>query len=296
MSQIIYKDRQVTIFQSAIFQTNTVVVRMDDCVILVDPAWLPHEVAAIKQYVDSIKGMDPLFLVFTHSDYDHIIGYGAFQPDKVITSALFQENPSKEKCIADIQKFDQDYYITRSYPISYPRTDFAIYRDGTQFRYGNTKMSFFLTPGHTSDSMMMLVWNLGLCVAGDYLCDVEFPFIYQSSVLYLETLDKITTIHDHNFFTRLIPGHGNPALEMNDWLNRRTEAMSYILAVRESIATGQPFDEASLWQKYDFPMLQQKQHQANVRLMTEEYEQGLWAWDATAWSGEEVLQQGETEE
>jgi hydroxyacylglutathione hydrolase len=280
MSQIIYKDRQVTIFQSALFQTNTVVVRMPDCVILVDPAWLPNEVASIKQYIDSIKGMDPLFLVFTHSDFDHILGYGAFQADKVITSVFFQENPNKEKSIEDIHKFDQEYYITRPYPITYPRTDFIVYRDGAQFRYGQTKMSFFLTPGHTSDSMMMLVWNLGLCVAGDYLSDIEFLFIYQSSVHYLTTLDKITSIHDNNFFTRLIPGHGNPALEINDWLNRRTESMAYILAVRESIATGSTFDEETLWERYKFPLLQKRYHEDNVRLMKLEYEQGLWTWEA----------------
>jgi hydroxyacylglutathione hydrolase len=279
MSQIIYKDRYVTIFQSALFQTNTTVVRMDDCVIVVDPAWLPQEIAQIKQYVDSIRGLDPLFLVFTHSDYDHILGYGAFQAEKVITSEAFQLNPDKEKCLEDIYQFDEKYYIQRQYPITYPRTDFVVYRDGAQFRYGHTKLSFFLTPGHTSDSMMMLVWNLGLCIAGDYLSDVEFPFIYQSSVEYLNTLDKITVIHDNNFFTRLIPGHGNPALEINDWLHRRTENMAYILAVRESIATGVPFDEDTLWERYEFKRLQKKYHDDNVRLMTSEYEAGLWVWE-----------------
>jgi hydroxyacylglutathione hydrolase len=279
MSQIIYKDRYVTIFQSALFQTNTTVVRMDDCVIVVDPAWLPQEIAQIKQYVDSIRGLDPLFLVFTHSDYDHILGYGAFQAEKVITSEAFLLNPDKEKCLEDIYQFDEKYYIQRQYPITYPRTDFVVYRDGAQFRYGHTKLSFFLTPGHTSDSMMMLVWNLGLCIAGDYLSDVEFPFIYQSSVEYLNTLDKITVIHDNNFFTRLIPGHGNPALEINDWLHRRTENMAYILAVRESIATGVPFDEDTLWARYEFKRLQKKYHDDNVRLMTAEYEAGLWVWE-----------------
>jgi hydroxyacylglutathione hydrolase len=282
MAQIIYRDQYVTIFQSALFQTNTTVVRTDDCVIVVDPSWLPDEVMEIKHYVDTIKGLDPLFLVFTHSDYDHIIGYGAFQADKVITSEAFLENTQKEKPIEDIHQFDEQYYIKRPYPISYPKTDFVVYRDGAQFRYGHTKLSFFLMPGHTEDSMLMLVWHLGLCVAGDYFSDIEFPFIYHSSVAYLATLEKITTIHDHNFFTRLIPGHGRPALEINDWLHRRTESMAYILAVRESIATGVAFDEKALWERYKFPRLQGKYHQDNIKLMTQEYEQGLWEWNPIA--------------
>jgi hydroxyacylglutathione hydrolase len=278
MSQIIYKDRHVTIFQSALFQTNTVVVRMDDCVIVVDPAWLPHEVTEIKHYVDSIRGKDPLFLVFTHSDFDHIIGYGAFRADKVIASEMFHINPDKEKRLEEIRTFDEQNYITRPYPITYPPADFLVYKDAAQFRYGATKMSFFLTPGHTNDSIMMLVWNLGLCVAGDYLSDIEFPFIYSSSVDYLDTLDKITKVHDNNFFTRLVPGHGSPALEINEWLERRTDSMAYIHAVRESIAQGTPFDEETLWERYKFPGFQQKMHADNVALMTREYEAGLWKW------------------
>ena len=140
-------------------------------------------------------------------------------------------------------------------------------------------MTFYLTPGHTADSMMVVVWQLGLCISGDYLCNVEFPYIYHSSVDYLKTLDKLPHIHDRNWFTRLIPGHGDPALTIGDWLRRRTESLAYIYAVRESIAAGAIFDEAALWARYKYPRLQRKYHLDNVALMTREYEQGLWVWD-----------------
>jgi hypothetical protein len=77
----------------------------------------------------------------------------------------------------------------------------------------------------------------------------------------------------------MVPGHGDPALNINDWLQRRTEAQAYLFALRESIATGVPFDESSLWSRYDFPRLQRKYHLDNIALMTREYEQGLWKWD-----------------
>jgi hydroxyacylglutathione hydrolase len=124
-----------------------------------------------------------------------------------------------------------------------------------------------------------VIWHIGLCIAGDYLSNVEFPFIYHSSVDYEATLDKLPAIHDRNWFTRLIPGHGDPALSINDWLQRRTESLAYIYALRESIATGIAFDEASLWDRYEFPRLQQQYHANNIALMTREYEQGLWHWD-----------------
>lgn len=279
MSSIIYRDTHITIFQSALFQTNSTVVRTDDVVLIFDPAWLPDEVEEIRQYVEKIREKRHVFLFFTHSDFDHIIGYGAFKADKVFMSKAMSENPDWAQSVEKCLEFDEQYYIQRPYPISYPKGDFLVFRDGVQYRYGNTKMSFYLTPGHTADSMMVIVWQLGLCIAGDYLCDCEFPFIYHSSVAYAETLDKLPKIHDRNWFTRLIPGHGPPALNLNDWLHRRTEAQAYLFAVRESIATGVPFDESSLWTRYSFPRLQGKFHQENVALMTREYAQGLWKWD-----------------
>ncbi len=279
MSKIIYRDPSVTIFQSALFQTNSTVVQTDDTILVVDPAWLPDEVLAIKQYVDSIRGERSLCLIFTHSDYDHIMGYRAFQADKVFMSKAMADNPRKDEILEQALAFDEKYYIQRSYPIEYPVGDFQVYRDGVQYRQGQTKMTFYLTPGHTEDSMMVIIWQLGLCIAGDYLCNVEFPFIYQSSIEYEKTLEKLPRIHDRNWFTRLIPGHGDPALSINDWLQRRTESLAYIFALRESIATGVPFEEASLWARYRFPRLQQKYHTDNVALMTREFEQGLWVWD-----------------
>ncbi len=279
MNKIIYRDPNVTIFQSALFQTNSTVVKTDDAILVVDPAWLPHEVLAIRHYVDSIRGERSVFLIFTHSDYDHIIGYKAFEADKVFMSKAMAENPKKEEVLEQALDFDEKYYIERSYPVVYPEGDFLVYRDGVQYRHGQTKMTSYLTPGHTADSMMVIVWQLGLCIAGDYLCNVEFPFIYQSSIEYEKTLEKLPRIHDRNWFTRLVPGHGDPALSINDWLHRRTESLAYIYALRESIATGIPFDETSLWARYRFPRLQQKYHTDNVALITREYEQGLWTWN-----------------
>ncbi len=279
MSKILYRDPHVTIFQSALYQTNTTVVRTDDLVLVVDPAWLPDEIAAIRQYVDSIRESRALFLVFTHSDFDHLIGYGAFKADKVFATELMADNPAQNAILEQIEAFDQSYYIRRTYPVEYPVVDFKVYRDGVQYRHENTKLSFYLAPGHTADSMMVVVWQLGLCIAGDYLSNIEFPIIQHSSVEYVNTLEKLPRIHDRNWFTRLIPGHGDPALTITDWLRRRTESLAYIYAIRESVATGRPFDMDSLWERYHFPLQQSKDHEANLELVRREFEEGAWEWN-----------------
>jgi hydroxyacylglutathione hydrolase len=279
MNTIIYRDPHITIFQSALFQTNSTVVRTDDVVLVIDPAWLPEEVYNIQRYVQEIRGNRSLFLIFTHSDYDHIIGYRAFQPDKVFMSEAMGQNPAKEAILGQLLDFDAGFYIERNYPLEYPSGDFLVFRDGVQFRNGQTKMTFYLTPGHTADSMMVVIWSLGLCLAGDYLSDIEFPIIDHSSVEYARTLEKLPRIHDRNWFTRLVPGHGHPSLAINDWLRRRTESLAYIYGLRESIATGKPFDEDFLWKRYRFQRRQQEFHAQNIELLTREYHEGLWEWD-----------------
>ncbi len=251
---------------------------MEDVVLVVDPAWLPDEVIAISNYVEKIRCKRELFLVFTHSDYDHIIGCGAFRPDKVFMSRAMVENPDKELRLQEVIEFDDAYYIKRPYPAVYPQADFTIFRDAVQYRHHSTKMTFYLTPGHTADSMMVVVWQIGLCIAGDYLSDIEFPVIAHSSVEYEISMNKLLAIHDRNWFTRLIPGHGSLSLSINDWLQRRTESLSYIYALREHIATGVAIDEAALWARYHFPLSQKKVHSDNIELMRREYEQGLWTW------------------
>ncbi len=282
MSNIYFRDPNVTIFRSALFQTNSTVIKTDDVVLIVDPAWLPDEVLQIRDYVEYIRGDRAVFLIFTHSDYDHIIGYRAFKPDKVFMSEAMADNPNKEAIVEQMREFDQKYYIKRPYPLEYPEADFKVYRDGVQYRHNGTKFSFYLTPGHTADSMMLVVWQLGLCLAGDYLSNLEFPFIYHDSVAYEQTLEKLPRIHDRNWFTRLIPGHGDPALTIADWLRRRTESLSYIYALRESIARDIPFDANALWSRFEFPLLQLQYHENNLKLMRSEYERGHWEWNPDA--------------
>ncbi len=270
--KIIYRDAAVTVFQSCLFQTNSTVVQTDDMVLVVDPCWLPEEVLAIRHFVETVRGNRPIWLLFTHSDYDHVIGYGAFPGAKVIASRAMVRSDKKAATLSQIHQFDHDYYIERPYPVLFPdKADFEVFRDGSLFKLGATKMTFYLAPGHTADSIVCVIWHLGLCLAGDYLSDVEFPFIYHSSFEYEKTLEKFARIHDRTWFVRLIPGHGNPSPTIQDWLGRRNDGLAYIYALREAVRTGRPFDEEWLWKTYRFPLLQKKYHDANLELMRREF-------------------------
>ncbi len=112
-----YKTEQVTVFQSALYQTTSTIVETSDLPLVVDPTWLPQEVMEIRHYVDMIAQERPIYLMFTHSDFDHIIGYGAFPEAITSGSKEMEEHPEKEQCLEMITQFDHKYYLGRDYPL-----------------------------------------------------------------------------------------------------------------------------------------------------------------------------------
>ncbi|MEC1177449.1 MBL fold metallo-hydrolase [Metasolibacillus meyeri] len=207
----------------------------------------------------------PLYLLFTHSDWDHIIGYGAFPDATVIASEAFQKRADKEQIIEQIRTFDDNYYIDRAYPLHYPTVDIVIGQDAQTLTIGQTKMTFYLANGHTNDGLFTIIEPLGIWLAGDYLSDVEFPYIYDSSYAYEETLAKVDVILQRHDIHYLIPGHGHMTTDKEEMIKRQQESFTYIKALRECIL--QQKDSEHLIENYAYPRNMRAFHQANIRLM-----------------------------
>ncbi len=260
----------IHLFQSALFQTNSAIIETDDLVLVLDPNWLPAEIENIRWQVESIRRNRPVFLLFTHSDYDHIIGYKAFEKVTTIASAAFVRCKDKNKVLKQIRQFDDSYYIRRDYPILYPAIDYVIEKDGQTLKVGNTELIFYLAPGHNPDGIITCVQPGGYLVAGDYLCEVEFPYIYFSSTEYEATLDKFDAILREKAISLLIPGHGTISADTGDMQQRITTSRYYITALRHHLLTDTGFDSAAFLEQYQFPLIQRKFHEANVRLIKQE--------------------------
>lgn len=266
------KTPNVCVFESALYRTTSTVILTADLVLVVDPNWLPNEIQQITNLVATLRGERPLYLLFTHSDYDHIIGYRAFPGATVIASQAFIDNPERESNLKQILKFDDKYYINRSYPIEYPTVDFIIQQDEQELMIGDTLLTFYLAPGHNSDGIFTIVEfdNQRVWVAGDYLSNVEFPFIYHSSYDYEQTLAKAEKIINESNIDFLIPGHGDATMDEADIINRIQDSYAYIHLLRETLRAGKDFPTDQLWQRYHFRGVQQKYQDANVALVKKE--------------------------
>jgi len=268
--KIQFRNDHITVFESQLFRTTSTVIQTEDLVIIVDPNWLPSEIEFLHRYIDNLLNNRSLYLLFTHSDYDHIIGYGAFPNAKTIASEAFVKQIDIDEILQQIHQFDQEYYLTRNYNIEYPKIDYVVKKDSQQLEIGNTKLTFYLATGHNSDGIFTIVENANCWIAGDYLSNVEFPFIYQSSLNYEMTLDKVDYILKHHSIQLMIPGHGDCTSNQAEMLQRRADSMNYIQNIRKSIQENRPFDETKLWEKYKFPLLQKKFHLDNIELIKKE--------------------------
>ena len=266
------QNKNITIFESALFRTTSTVFHNEDLILVVDPTWLPAEVLAIRNFVNALKDDRPLYLLFTHSDYDHIIAAGAFEDAQTIASQAFIDNPLRDSILRQITDFDEGYYIKRDYPIVYPKVDLSIAQDGQQLQIGSTTLHFYLAPGHNADGIFTVIEPAGIWIVGDYLSNIEFPYIYESSMAYQRTLAKVDQLLLQHAFQLLIPGHGDFTTSKAELIRRQKESEDYILKLRNCILEGQRFDLEKLWSRYDFPAGMLPFHQGNEKLMRKELE------------------------
>lgn len=265
-----FKNENCCVFESALFKTTSTVLWTDDLVLVVDPTWLPHEVNEIRQFTDAIKENRPVYLLFTHSDYDHVLGFGAFPDAKVFASKAFVENPDKAAVLNQIRNFDHEYYIDRPYQVVYPEVDEIVTESGQEFLLGKTKLAFYLAPGHNPDGIFALVRPLGIWIVGDYLSNVEFPYIYHSYQGYNQTLAECKRIVEMEKPDLLIPGHGSVTTSKEEMNNRIRASQHYLDLLKESVKENELFPEEALWERYNYPLGMKSFHDNNLKLIKRE--------------------------
>ncbi|SCY97126.1 MBL fold metallo-hydrolase [Alkaliphilus peptidifermentans] len=267
---ILYKNKNITIFQSPIYQTNTSIIETEDMVLVIDPTTLPHEIIEIRNYVSSIRKNRPTYVLFTHSDWDHILGYNSIGDVMYIGSEKITTRDDKKRISEQIKSFDDQYYLIRDYEVGYPHIDYLVNKDGQQLKIGNTIITFYTSPGHTEDSVFTIIEPIGIFLSGDYLSDIEFPYIYSSSYAYENTMTKVDNILQHHSIHLLIPGHGNPTEDCQEILKRKTASLYYIHELRSALENEDDKRADKLLEEWQFPKIMGEYHKGNKDLIKKE--------------------------
>ena len=271
--KIQYQDHQLIVFESELMRTTCTLLIGEQHLLLTDPNWLPSEVEFIAQKVAELRQERPLYLFFTHSDYDHIIAYERFRATaKVIVSEAFLRNPDWQYQLRDIEKFYDQYYLIPPWPVVYPQVaDLVIRQLAEPHVLAGETYHFYQAPGHNGDGLLAFHEASGTLIVGDYLCDVEFPFIYYSVAAYEATLDRLATLLAELPVQTLVAGHGDLTQDPSAMQQRLQDARWYVGELRASATEKRPFNEALLWQRYPhFKTIQGQYHRANLDLMQRE--------------------------
>ncbi|SFQ33842.1 MBL fold metallo-hydrolase [Salibacterium halotolerans] len=259
-----YENQHVTVFQSELYQTTSTVAVTKDIILITDPTWLPGEIEAIRQHVDKHDNGQRKYLLFTHSDFDHILGWKAFPDAVTIASRGFTAKSGREDILQDIHDFDESYYIQRPYPVEYPSIDIIIDHDEQTMEIGNTSVSFYLAPGHQADGVFAVLPGPGILIAGDYASDVEFPFIHHDSRAYERTLNKLEEVMDENTINLFVPGHGTCTADGAEIRKRIRDSRWYIQTLRDEIRHQQSSEVLGAFvDSYSFSRYLGEEHENN---------------------------------
>ncbi|WP_010094677.1 MBL fold metallo-hydrolase [Ornithinibacillus scapharcae] len=223
-----FQENNITVFQSSLYMTSTAIIQSNEVIIMTDPNWLPGEIQEIRNFIDKQLNNKDLYIIYTHSDFDHIIGSGAFPEAKVIASEEFMNNPNSAEIVQKIYDFDQGYYLERNYVPTYPEVDIPIVNNGESINIGDLSLTFYKAPGHTNDSLFTVIEPYGIFLSGDYLSDVEFPFIFGNYKDYVNTIERASYIINNFDINYHIPGHGSTTKVKQEMLNRINFSKDYL--------------------------------------------------------------------
>ncbi|GEC89057.1 MBL fold metallo-hydrolase [Brevibacillus brevis] len=220
------------LFTSCLWQTTSAVVSTEQRLYLFDPAYFPHEIEAIADYVRRERNGRELILVLTHGDWDHVVGIGKFPDATIIAQKEILTDGRIEQKLNKAKRFDGSYYVVRSYEVGMP-TFTKLVEDAQDWQ----EVFFLPVPGHTPDQMATLFREQKLLVVGDMLSNLEFPFIDDSSA-YLESLEKLERLVLQGEVEEVIPGHGVPAKGREEILHRIERDRQYLLDARAVVFEG----------------------------------------------------------
>lgn len=217
------------IFQSCLWQTNSTLIEGEEACFLFDPTFYPHELAQIEQALPDKR----LYVIFTHADWDHIAGFTAFSHAQTIGHHNIR---NRKDPMEKVRAFDRQWYVARGKELEALRIDEEIMEETVKSMSGET-LYFLPIPGHTDDMMAVFFPDRQLVVAGDVLSDLEFPFIFYSSLAYIESLQKMKAKIIELGIHTLIPGHGKPIMDAQpEILERIEDDLAYLHGLRSGEA------------------------------------------------------------
>jgi glyoxylase-like metal-dependent hydrolase (beta-lactamase superfamily II) len=192
---------------SGFWQTNAVALRAGEEAVLIDSPYLPDELDALPSLLAG-AGFEPDGLLATHADFDHLLGRLAFPGMTLGLGESSVERLHREPGAAQrgLRQYDAQFYVIRAAPLALGQVQ-ALPVPGS-VELGERELDLHPAEGHTPDGMAIFDRELGILVVGDYLSDVEIPWIHEGGSVadYRATLARLAPLVEQA--ATVVPGHG----------------------------------------------------------------------------------------
>lgn len=219
----------IYVFTSDLYaQVTAGVVLTGDGAVLIDTLTFPEETLQIKRYVEGRLGAQVRYVINTHFHADHTTGTCFFPDAQVIAHRLCRElldkrgRDSLERARANSEEM-------RDVKLVLPD---MVFDDGSLTLYtGNKTLKLWHSPGHSPDSIVVLVKEDRVLFAADTLMPIPY-FVDGSYEDFLVSLHNLVG----NNYEHIVQGHGEILLrgEIEDKIQ---EDIDYLHKLDAAIAT-----------------------------------------------------------
>ena len=190
-------------FESALWQTSSLLLEKDGEAVLVDPAISAAEVARIVARAGELAARIVAVLA-THADWDHVCGIPEIpDAEAAMGEATADRVEARETWPQIKERVAKEYGLELA---GSPRVDRRL-EVGKAHRVGPFSVETIPLPGHTADGVAFRIRELDLLVLGDYLSAIEFPFVSSPSA-YRATLAGLIDLLRRDPPARVVVGHG----------------------------------------------------------------------------------------
>ena len=212
--------RDAIVVTSRFWQTTATAVRASGECLLIDSPYFPDELELLPMLLEQ-AGFTPVGLLATHADWDHLLGRFAFPQMSLGVGQSTGERLRAEPGAAqrELRDADSEYYVRRPSPLSLG--SYQVLPVPGRMQVGDAEIELHPTGGHTVDGVAFMARSASLLVVGDYLSDVEIPWISPGGSIgeYRATLARLAALVEE--VEAIVPGHGAPhdrrrALEILD--------------------------------------------------------------------------------
>ena len=216
-------------FESALWQTSSLLLSGGSEAVLIDPAISADEVARIGARASEL-GAEVTHVLATHADWDHVCGIAAFPA----AAATMSEATAARLVGRGETATTAERAAASGVEIAgEPRCD-RIFVAGTALRVGPFVLETLALPGHTPDGTAFRCRELDLLAVGDHLSVIEFPFA-TSTAAYRGTLAALIDLLHHDPPSRIVPGHG-PELTADEALAIAEADLAYLWQLHDAVA------------------------------------------------------------